>query len=99
MNAAGAGSSSQTAALRPTDKRRKTMRAIKAGLLGSMLGTALFAVAIAGPASAQDTIKIGALTNLEGPFAVPGLDGHRGVDLAVKLHNGMAGCKKIEILK
>jgi branched-chain amino acid transport system substrate-binding protein len=75
------------------------MRATRAGLLGSALGTALFAVAIAGSASAQDTIKIGALTNLEGPFAVPGQDGHRGVDLAVKLHNGMAGGKKIEILK
>ena len=75
------------------------MRATRAGLLGSALGTALFAVAIAGSASAQETIKIGALSNLEGPFAVPGLDGHRGVDLAVKQHNGMAGGKKIEIIK
>ncbi len=37
------------------------MRATRAGLLGSALGTALFAVAIAGSASAQETIKIGAL--------------------------------------
>src|SRR5258707_13131201 len=70
----------------------------KAGLLGTAVGLAAL-VATGGPASAQDTIKIGALTNLEGPFAVPGQDGHRGVDLAVKLHNGMAGGKKIEILK
>jgi len=75
------------------------MRATRAGLLGSTLGTAFFAVAIAGSALAQETIKIGALSNLEGPFAVPGLDGHRGVDLAVKQHNGMAGGKKIEIVK
>ena len=75
------------------------MRATRAGLLVSAIGTALFAVAFAGSAGAQETIKIGALTNLEGPFAVPGQDGHRGVDLAVKLHNGMAGGKKIEILK
>lgn len=75
------------------------MRGSKIGWLGSAIGSALLAAAISGPASAQDTIKIGALTNLEGPFAVPGLDGHRGVDLAVKLHNGMAGGKKIQILK
>jgi branched-chain amino acid transport system substrate-binding protein len=75
------------------------MSGAKAGLLGSAIGTALFAIAVASPAGAQDTIKIGALTNLEGPFAVPGQDGHRGVDLAVKLHNGMAGGKKIQILK
>src|SRR6202047_457890 len=75
------------------------MRGTKAALLGSAIGVALFAAAISGPARAGDTIKIGALTNLEGPFAVPGLDGHRGVDLAVKQHNGMAGGKKIEILK
>src|SRR5262249_26448679 len=76
-----------------------TMRSTRAGLLASALSATLFAVAFAGSASAQETIKIGALTNLEGPFAVPGQDGHRGVDLAVKLHNGMAGGKKIEILK
>src|SRR5690242_12072995 len=73
------------------------MRGSRIGWLGSAIGSAV--LAISGPAWAQDTIKIGALTNLEGPFAVPGLDGHRGVDLAVKLHNGMAGGKKIQILK
>ena len=36
------------------------MRATRAGLLGSAIGTALFAVAIAGSAWAQETIKIGA---------------------------------------
>ena len=53
------------------------MRASRAGLLGTALGTALLTIAIAGTASAQETIKIGALSNLEGPFAVPGVDGHR----------------------
>ena len=70
----------------------------KLGLLGTAVGVALLAISGV-PVRAEDTIKIGALTNLEGPFAVPGLDGHRGVDLAVMLHNGMAGGKKIQILK
>jgi len=70
----------------------------KVGLLGTAVGAAMLVAAV-GTAHAQDTIKIGALTNLEGPFAVGGLDGHRGVDMAVKLHNGMAGGKKIQILK
>src|SRR5258707_4280235 len=69
----------------------------KAGLLGTAVGLAALA-ATGGIAQAQDTITIGALTNLEGPFAVPGLDGHRGVDMAVKLHNGNAGGKTIKIL-
>ncbi len=71
------------------------MTGLKAGLLGTAAALAM----LAGTARAADTITIGALTNLEGPFAVPGLDGHRGVDLAVKLHNGMAGGKAIKILK
>src|SRR5258708_27940674 len=70
----------------------------KAGLLGTTIGLAAL-VAIGGAVRADDTITIGALTNLGGPCAVPGQDGHRGVDMAVKLHNGMAGGKKIKILK
>jgi branched-chain amino acid transport system substrate-binding protein len=71
----------------------------KAEMLGTAVGVAML-VATVGAARADDgTITIGALTNLEGPFAVPGQDGHRGVDMAVKLHNGMAGGKTIKILK
>jgi branched-chain amino acid transport system substrate-binding protein len=78
--------------------REGTMLRLKGELLGTTVGLAML-VAGAGGVRAEDTITIGALTNLEGPFAVPGLDGHRGVDMAVKLHNGIAGGKKIKILK
>src|SRR5581483_11407994 len=80
------------------DNREGTMMGGRVGLLGTAFGAAML-VGTVGGAHAQDTIKVCALTNLEGPFAVPGLDGHRGVDLAVKLHNGTAGGKKIQILK
>ena len=44
-------------------------------------------------------MKIGLLATLEGPFAAGGQDGMRGAELAVKERNGMAGGKKIEIIK
>ena len=44
-------------------------------------------------------MKIGLLATLEGPFAAGGQDGMRGAELAVKQRNGMAGGKKIEIIK
>jgi branched-chain amino acid transport system substrate-binding protein len=47
----------------------------------------------------QETLKIGLLATLEGPFAAPGQDGMRGADLALKQKNGMAGGKKIEFIK
>jgi branched-chain amino acid transport system substrate-binding protein len=50
-------------------------------------------------AFADGTIKIGTLATLEGPFTVLGQDGMRGVELAIKEHNGMAGGMKIEIIK
>jgi len=64
----------------------------------SLLGAAA-AMASIGPAWAQETLKIGLLATLEGPFAAPGQDSMRGADLALKLHNGMAGGKKIEFVK
>ena len=51
------------------------------------------------PRQAQQTVKIGLLATLEGPFAAGGQDGMRGAELAVKQRNGMAGGKKIEIIK
>ena len=51
------------------------------------------------PAWAQDTLKVGLLATLEGPFAAPGQDSMRGADLALKQKNGMAGGKKIEFIK
>ena len=56
----------------------------------SLIGAAA-AFAVVGFAQAQETLKIGLLASLEGPFAAPGQDGMRGADLALKQHNGMAG--------
>ncbi|HEX2115488.1 MAG TPA: ABC transporter substrate-binding protein [Alphaproteobacteria bacterium] len=56
-------------------------------------------IALSGAAYAQETIKIGVLATLEGPFAAGGQDGMRGAELAVKERNGMVAGKKIELLK
>jgi branched-chain amino acid transport system substrate-binding protein len=50
-------------------------------------------------AYAEDTIKIGTLATLEGPFTVLGQDSMRGIEMALKEANMMAGGKKIEIIK
>jgi branched-chain amino acid transport system substrate-binding protein len=60
---------------------------------------AFTAVAGLTPAHAQEVIKIGLLASLEGPFAILGQDGIRGAELAIKQANGMAGGKKIELIK
>lgn len=66
-------------------------------LLALALATTLGAPGIA---LAQDgTIKLGAVATLEGAFTVLGEDGMRGLELALKEHNGMAGGKKIELIK
>ena len=73
------------------------MRISRRTTLAVLLGTtALFS---AGAARAEDTIKIGGLATLEGPFTVLGEDGMRGVELAIMQHKGMAGGKKIELVK
>ncbi len=61
-----------------------------------LLATAGLALAL--PAAAQD-IKIGGLATLEGPFAVPGQDSMRGIELAIAEHKGMAGGRKIQLIK
>ena len=59
-----------------------------------------FAIAAAGIATAQpQTVKIGLLATLEGPFAAGGQDGMRGAELAVKQRGGTVAGKKIEIIK
>jgi branched-chain amino acid transport system substrate-binding protein len=70
-------------------RRRFTIRALSAVL------TLSFAAAV----HAADTIKVGLLATLEGPFAAGGQDGIRGAELALKQRNGMAGGKKIEFIK
>src|SRR6202167_4969686 len=50
-------------------------------------------------AYAEDTIKVGLLATLEGPFTVLGQDGVRGAELALKEAGYMAGGKKLEVIK
>ena len=68
-------------------------------LLGRTLVAAALAAAFAGGAHAQETLKIGLVATLEGPFAAGGQDGMRGAELALKEKNGMAGGRKIEFIK
>jgi branched-chain amino acid transport system substrate-binding protein len=74
------------------------MRNSKRAFMRTLAAAAVIA-AFAAPASAQQTIKIGLLATLEGPFAAGGQDGMRGAELAVKQRNGMVAGKKIEIIK
>jgi branched-chain amino acid transport system substrate-binding protein len=68
-------------------------------LVRSMLGAAA-AVAVMGSAWAQgQPVKIGLLATLEGPFAAGGADGMRGAELALKQRDGMAGGRKVELIK
>jgi branched-chain amino acid transport system substrate-binding protein len=74
------------------------VKATKRLWIRTLVGAAA-AAALTGSAWAQGTLKVGLLATLEGPFAVPGQDGIRGADLALKERNGMAGGKKIEFVK
>ena len=67
----------------------------------SWVALALIAGAALAPqgALAEDTIKVGLLATLEGPFTVLGQDGVRGAELALKEANSTAGGKTIEIVK
>ena len=69
------------------------MKRLTKGLLSVALTSAL-----AFPAMAQDSIKLGALAVLEGAFTVLGEDSMRGVELALQEFNYMAGGKKIELI-
>jgi branched-chain amino acid transport system substrate-binding protein len=66
--------------------------------IGTLAGVAVFA-AFSGGALAAGEIKIGVLATLEGPFAAGGQDGIRGAELALLEKKGMAGGKKIVLLK
>ena len=70
------------------------MTHIKSGLIGVLLTSAL-----ALPAAAQDSIKLGALATLEGAFTVLGEDSMRGVELALQEFDYTAGGKAIELIK
>ncbi len=65
-----------------------------------LAGAATLSLSVAaGPAAAQDTIKIGVLATLEGAFTVLGEDSMRGADLAFEEAGYMAGGKKLEVIK
>ena len=70
------------------------MRKSFAALLGA---TALIAVAT--PANAQDTIKIGLIMTLSGQFADAGIQMDNGVKAYMKEHGDTIGGKKIEIIR
>src|SRR5271156_4516845 len=68
----------------------------KTWLLAALLGGVAFAPQFA---LAADTIKVGLLATLEGPFTVLGQDGIRGAELALTEAGYTAGGKKLEIIK
>jgi branched-chain amino acid transport system substrate-binding protein len=71
----------------------------KANLVRSMLATAALACLASGAFAQGNTVKIGLLATLEGPFAAGGADGMRGAELAVKQRGGEVAGRKIEVIK
>jgi len=71
---------------------------MRSQLKTTLLAAGIAAIGLAGPAQAQDTIKMGALATLEGAFTVLGEDGMRGVRLALEQAGYEAGGKKIELI-
>ncbi|WP_207485228.1 ABC transporter substrate-binding protein [Arenibaculum pallidiluteum] len=66
------------------------------------IGTVLGAVGVSALLSTTalaDDIRLGALATLEGPFAQSGLDGLRGVELALEKYNYTVAGKKITLVK
>lgn len=64
----------------------------------SLVAAAVF-TACTGLAQAQQTIRIGVLATLEGPFAAGGQDGMRGAELALSQRGGSVAGHKIELVK
>ncbi|NBS76279.1 MAG: ABC transporter substrate-binding protein [Betaproteobacteria bacterium] len=73
------------------------MYSSKRTLARTVISAAILA-ATTGFAFAEGTLKVGLLSILEGPFAVPGQDGIRGAELALKQKGGTAGGMKIELI-
>lgn len=66
--------------------------------IGKKALAAAAVLSVAGPAMAEDTVKMGALATLEGAFTVLGEDGMRGVKLALEEFGYTAGGKKVELI-
>jgi branched-chain amino acid transport system substrate-binding protein len=75
------------------------MRSLGKQWIWAGAAAAILAVVLAGGATAQQPVKIGLLTTLEGPFAAGGQDAMRGAELAVTQRGGMVAGRKIEIIK
>lgn len=63
-----------------------------------MMATTALALSLGANAALADTIKIGVLATLEGPFTVLGEDGIRGVEQAVAGMDGMVAGNEIELI-
>lgn len=61
-----------------------------------LAAAAALALALPAPAVAQEPIRIGILVALEGAFSEGGRDGVRGVEMALRQVNHMAGGRRIE---
>lgn len=75
------------------------MKVSKRFVVRSVMAAAAVAALHGAAWAQQGTVKIGLLATLEGPFAAGGADGMRGAELALKQRNGMAGGRKVEIIK
>lgn len=63
-----------------------------------IMTTTALALSFGASAAFADTIKVGVLATLEGPFTVLGEDGVRGVEQAVASMDGMVAGDKIELI-
>ena len=72
------------------------MRLRQTSLIALAIGACLLAPNLA---TAEETLKIGVLATLEGPFTILGQEGLRGVQVAVDEIGGSVAGKKIEIIK
>ena len=65
----------------------------------TMLALGIAAIALAAPASAQDTIKIGVILPYSGQFADTGVQLDNGIKLYMKQHGDTVAGKKIEVIR
>jgi len=65
----------------------------------TMMLAAVAALALATPAGAQDTIKIGVIVPYSGQFADPGNQLDNGIKLYMKQHGDTVAGKKIEVIR
>lgn len=91
--------SSQGKPLGITAKRREAPRCLRP-LAALVVGSLVLSGLAARGTLAQDesVVTIGGLATLEGPFAVPGQDGLRGMELAIAEFGGEVAGKRIELI-